>query len=101
MHKDTKEALERLEQELLAGEKRNLSDDDLDLLIGDILFDEEPEEIPATARVYNTDRTDVDLDGYSDEVYEEPKEGIGELVFSAVMLALTAGVMIFWAVSML
>ena len=101
MHKDTKEALERLEQELLAGEKRNLSDDDLDLLIGDILFDEEPEEIPATVRVYNTDRTDVDLDGYSDEVYEEPKEGIGELVFSAVMLALTAGVMIFWAVSML
>ena len=85
----------------MAGEKRNLSDDDLDLLIGDILFDEEPEEIPATVRVYNTDRTDVDLDGYSDEVYEEPKEGIGELVFSAVMLALTAGVMIFWAVSML
>ena len=101
MHKDTKEALERLERELLAGEKRNLSDDDLDLLIEGVLFDEEPEEIPATIQAYNTDRVDVDLDGYSDEVYEEPKEGIGELVFSAVMLVLITGVMIFWAVSML
>ena len=101
MHKDTKEALERLERELLAGEKRSISDDDLDLLIEGVLFDEEPEEIPATVRAYNTDRVDVDLDGYSDEVYEEPREGVGELVFSAVMLTLIAGVMIFWAVSML
>ncbi len=101
MHKDTKEALERLERELLAGEKRRLTDDDLDLLIEDVLFDDEPEAIPETVRTYNTDRVDVDLDGYSDEVYEEPKEGMGELIFSAVMLALTAGVMVFWAVSML
>ena len=101
MHKDTKEALERLEQELLAGEKRRVDDDDLDLLIEGILFDEEPEEIPATVRAYNADRVDVDLDGYSDEVYEEPKPAYGELVFSIIMLALMAGVMVFWAVSML
>ena len=101
MHKDTKEALERLERELLAGEKRQIDDDDLDLLIEGILFDEEPEEIPATVRVYNTDRVDVDLDGYSDEVYEEPKESYGELIFSVITLALMAGVMVFWAVSML
>jgi len=101
MHKDTKEALERLERELLAGEKRNLSDDDLDLLIEDVLFDDEPMEEPVPVRAYNTDRVDVDLDGYSDEVYEEPKEGSGELIFSVVMLALIAGVMVFWAVSML
>ena len=101
MHKDTKEALERLEQELLAGEKRQVDDDDLDLLIEGILFDEEPEEIPDTVRAYNADRVDVDLDGYSDEVYEEPKQAYGELVFSIIMLALTAGVMVFWAVSML
>ena len=101
MHKDTKEALERLEQELLAGEKRQVDDDDLDLLIEGILFDDEPEEIPDAVRVYNTDRTDVDLDGYSDEIYEEPKETYGELIFSVLTLALMAGVMVFWAVSML
>ena len=101
MHKDTREALERLERELLAGEKRQIDDDDLDLLIEGILFDEEPEEIPATVRVYNTDRVDVDLDGYSAEVYEEPKESYGELIFSVLTLALMAGVMVFWAVSML
>ena len=101
MHKDTKEALERLERELLAGEKRRLTDEDLDLLIEDVLFDDEPEEIPATVRTHNTDRTDVDLDGYSDEVYEESREGLGEMIFSGVMLALVAGVMVLWAVSML
>lgn len=101
MHKDTKEALERLEKELLAGEKRRIDDDDLDLLIESILFDEEPEEIPATVRAYNTDRVNVDLDGYSDEFYEEPKEPYGELIFSVITLALIAGVMVFWAVSML
>ena len=101
MHKDTKEALERLERELLAGEKRRLTDEDLDLLIEDVLFDDESVEAPASVRAYNTDRTDVDLDGYSDEVYEEPREGRGELIFSIIMLALTAGVMVFWAVSML
>ena len=101
MHKDTKEALERLEKELLDGEKRRISDDDLDLLIEGILFDEEPEEIPETVRAYNADRVDVDLDGYSDEVYEEPKEHYGELILSVITLALIAGVMVFWAVSML
>ena len=101
MHKDTKEALERLERELLAGEKRRLTDEDLDLLIEDVLFEEAPTEAPSDLRAYNTDRVDVDLDGYSDEVYEEPREGTGELIFSVIMLALTAGVMIFWAVSML
>lgn len=101
MHKDTKEALERLEQELLAEEKPQLSDDDLDLLIEGILFDEEPEEIPDTVRAYNADPADLDLDGYSDEVYEDPKEGSGELWFAAVMLVLIAGTMIYWAVSLL
>ena len=101
MHKDTKEALERLERELLAGEKRRLTDEDLDLLIEDVLFEEAPTEPPSDLRAYNTDRVDVDLDGYSDEVYEEPKEGTGELIFSVIMLALTAGVMVVWAVSML
>ena len=101
MHKDTREALERLERELLAGEKRRLTDEDLDLLIEDVLYDDVPMEAPAALRAYNTDRVDVDLDGYSDEVYEDPKEGIGELVFSIIMLALIAGVMAFWAVRML
>ena len=101
MHKDTKEALERLERELLAEEKPELDDDDLDLLIEGILFDEEPEEIPDTLRAYNTDPADVELDGYSDEVYQEPTQGSGELWFTVFMLVLIAGTMIFWAVSLL
>lgn len=101
MHKDTKEALERLERELLATEKPKVSDADLDLLIEDILFDEEPEEIPDTIRTYNTDEADLDLDHYSDEVYEAPEKGWGELWFALTVLVAIAGIMIWWAVSML
>ena len=108
MHKDTQEALERLERELLAEEKPELTDDDLDLLIDDILFDDEEEEELEPPRnhanhyrAYNADPADLDLDGYSDEVYEEPTGSKGELIFSMVMLGLITLVMILWAVSLL
>ena len=108
MHKDTQEALERLEQELLAVEKPQLTEEDLDLLIEDILTEEDSAEIPEEPRnfandyrAYNTDRPDLDLNSYSDEVYEEPQAGGGELVFATVMLGLITVVMVVWAVSML
>ena len=98
MRKDTQEALEWLEQELLAEEEEEvLPDDDLDLLIDDILFEDDPEEIHA----YNSDRVDVDLDRYSDEVYNEPPESNGTLIFFLILLALMICVMYLWAVKML
>ena len=108
MHKDTQEALERLEQELLAVEKPQLTEEDLDLLIEDILSEEDSVEIPEEPRnfannyrAYNTDQPDLDLNSYSDEVYEEPQSGRGELIFTTVILGLIAVVMVVWAVSLL
>ena len=102
MHKDTKEALARLEQELLSSGQTRISDDELDLLIEDILLEEEaPEDIPPR-RVYNADKTDPDLELYSDEVYTEPEDKkTAELWFTLLILALTVGVMVWWAVSIL
>lgn len=83
MHKDTKEALARLEKELLEEEKQekpvqepefpDFSEFDLDLfeeaeptrVIGN-----EKKPAPSPAAVYNTDDTDEDLESYSREVYE-------------------------------
>ena len=111
MHKDTQEALERLERELLAEEEPELTDDDLDLLIDDILFDDEEDvSLEETMifqtgsdhyRAYNADRTELDLDGYSDDVYEEPKPSMVELWFTIIMLGLICLTMISWAVSLL
>ena len=111
MHKDTQEALERLERELLAEEQPEITDDDLNLLIDGILFDDE-EDTPmeetaiyrssATQyRAYNADETDLDLEEYSDEVYEEPPTDFKELLFPLIILGLICLVMLGWAVSIL
>ena len=102
MRKDTQEALEWLEQELLAEEQKDdLPDEDLDLLVEGILFDDDPEEIPATVRAYNTDRVDVDLDRYSDEVYEAPKKSGSPMIFFLILLALLVCAMYLWVVKLL
>ena len=111
MHKDTQEALERLERELLAEEQPEPTEDDLDLLIDDILFDDE-EDTPLEEtmiyrnsanqyRAYNADRTDLDLEDYSDEVYEEPPVNFKDLLFPLIMLGLICLTMMGWAVSLL
>lgn len=49
--------------------------------------------------VYNTDWTDEDLEDYSDEVYEEPKDDLrGLVVLAMFLLAGILGVLAFWAV---
>ena len=49
--------------------------------------------------VYNTDWTDEDLEDYSDEVYEQPKDDLrGLVVLAMFLLAGILGVLAFWAV---
>ena len=101
MRKDTQEALERLERELLSQEQAELEEEQ-EFPDEEILFDDEEEffseeEVPA----YNSDRTDLDLDSYSDEVYEATDTGRGELWFAVVILGLISMIMIGWAVSLL
>lgn len=81
MHKDTKEALARLEEALLVEETPELDDEDLDVLLEEFLEeDEEFTDHPAGYqnfangyRAYNSDESDEDLDVYSDAVLEEPE----------------------------
>ena len=82
MNKDTKEALARLEEALLAEEPPELEDDALDVLLEEFLEEDDQEfaDHPAAYqnfangyRVYNTDDTDADLEVYSDAVLEEPE----------------------------
>ena len=49
--------------------------------------------------MYNTDWTDEDLEDYSDEVYEQPKDDLrGLVVLAMFLLAGILGVLAFWAV---
>lgn len=82
MHKDTKEALARLEEALLE-DAPALNEDELDALLEEFLeeddhaFADHPKGYQNFANgyvAYNTDHTDEDLEVYSDEVLEEPAE---------------------------
>lgn len=113
MHKDTQDALERLESQLLAEEysqEAEHTEDELDALLDDFLseedestFGEKPSGYQNFAngyRAYNSDQVDLDLNQYSDEVYNEPKKEslTGLLITASVLLAGIAGVLIFWVI---
>ena len=122
MHKDTKEALQRLEAELLGDEELNHlpDDDELDALLEEFLREPDEEEAPRQSRTvyqnysngygtgrigyqaYNTDVTDEDLDEYSDDVYEPQKESLTGLLITAALLLLgIAGVLLWWGIRFL
>lgn len=114
LFKDKKQALEELDQ-LLQEEtdepEENLLDEER--LSGDIFDEDEPEEEPEVPtviyhnyandygrRIYNTDRTDADLDDYSDQVYA-PKKGTDIKLLIAIAFTLSAailGVVIWWVI---
>lgn len=127
MFRDTQEELKRLEAQLLAeedepveeetGEKEEEEIDDIQLeeLLKSISEDEEEEVeeffkttvIDSSVRnyanhykAYNTDKTDEDLDSYSEEV-RNPDSNRGVLGLSIVALLLMAGilaVLVWWLV---
>ena len=82
MFKDAKEELERLNRQLLEEDEEEYDEEEYD--------DEDEEEYDA----YNGDTSDVDLEEYSQQVYEDPPSRKG--IVAAVLLA-TAIVLLFLA----
>ncbi len=110
MHKDTKEALERLEAQLLEEERPQLTDEELDLLLEDFLEEDDSiGEAPGGYRnfangyqAYNADDVDVELNTYSDEVYDEPQErNTGLLAAALISLIGSAAALLFMVAQML
>ena len=85
MFRDAKEELQRLEQELLETQEQP---------------DEEPEEdyvnYPVDCRVYNTDRTDVDLEEFSQRVREPEKSLTGWIVLAFALMTGIICVLGYW-----
>ena len=104
MFKDRQEELERLEAELLQEEPQEETDD---LPEEDYRFGEETPEVYRNfsngyreVRAYNTDRTDEELEHFSEEV-RQPRKNTDILVLCAIALCLIAGiigVLCWWAV---
>lgn len=80
MAKDRQKELSRLQQALLEEEKETAAPDVADM----------PGYRDATKRIraYNTDRTDVDLEDFSRQVYEPEKRRHGCLIGILVLLGL-------------
>lgn len=85
MFKDREEALRKMEQELL--EEEELLTEDVWEEEDDLWEEDDLEDIPD---VYNTDRSDEDLEDYSGRLEEEPQKGILGLAFLA--MGLMAGI---------
>ena len=89
MFRDREKELERLNRQLLEEDEEYEEDEYEDE------EDEEYEEDDALPEIYNTDSADIDLEEYSDTVYEEPRRS-WSLV--AAVLLLTAAVLLLFAV---
>ncbi len=101
MHKDTREALARLEEALLEDETPELDDEALDALLEEFLEDEDTDfadhprgyqNFANGYRAYNTDETDEDLDVYSDAVLEEQE--VTPLVLRIALATALAGAVV-------
>ena len=92
MSRDSKEHLRRMEEALLE-ENDNWLEEARSLM---------GEEVPQVS-VRNNDRLDVDLDSYSQDVYEQPpkEKGVGGLVFLAILESLgIAAIILYWLVQL-
>ena len=89
--------LERLQQALLEEEESSSAQDDTPLeLETDIADTEYYRNYAGTVRVYNTDRTDVDLEEYSREVYKARRPGLTILVCLLILLTGVLAVLVLW-----
>ena len=92
MSRDSKEHLRRMEEALLEEDDNWL--EEARSLMG--------EEVPQVS-IRNNDRLDVDLDSYSQDVYEQPpkEKGVGGLVFLAILESLgIAAIILYWLVQL-
>lgn len=101
MYEDAKEELKRLEKALLEEDSRPEEPAE------EIYPEEEPEEpewvqtqvVSLEGRVYNTDKTDADMDAYAEDVYSGGRKSVSGLVAVALVLAAAIlAVLIFWIV---
>ncbi len=113
MYKDAKEELKRLEEALLEEEeiRTEESEEDLDALLQQAkelleepsdetqVFHWQPEELKKAGRVYNTDKTDEDLERFSEAVRSGEKKSLTGLIITAAALAAgIVAVLIWWIV---
>ena len=112
MFRDTKEELERLQQQLLEDEEiPQLTPEEEEALvmernIFDLVSEEESGEHEGAysnfandyqAEAYNTDQSDVDLEELSEAVMEPRKENLtGLLILMMVLLAGIVGILGYW-----
>ena len=104
MYKDAKEELKRLEEALLEEEEvqeaqEQQEEDDIDALLEETkrltqehgdetqVFRWNEQDLLQSARVYNTDKIDEDLNRFAEKVMEEPAKGIKGLTITAIGLA--------------
>ena len=96
MSRDSKEHLRRMEEALLEEDDNWLAD-------AKALLDADFDDSAPQASVRNNDRLDVDLDDYSQDVYEQPpkEKGVGGLVFLAILESLgIAAIILYWLVQL-
>ena len=87
MFRDREKELDRLNRQLLEEDEEEQEAADEEQV-------EEPEEEQPDYDAYNGDTTDVDLEDYSDRVYEEPPS---RKALVAAVLLVTAAVLVFLA----
>ena len=101
MFNDKDQELQRLQEELLDEEllqEEETSEENEDLIDEDLIDD----LLYADMQIYNSDRTDVDLDELSDAMDEPPAPSLQGLIITALLL--TAGIFVviaWWAVRFL
>ena len=93
MKKDTKNALDWMEAELLSQETPEIEDEDLDAIMEE--FSQAPTPVSGV-KIRNTDKTDTDLNAYSDRVYEEPTQsGRGLNLLALFSIAVSAAALVY------
>lgn len=89
MPKDTEQELQRLESWLLAEDEKE----------EDVSQEQEPAPLSnygAGCRIYNSDRTDEDLDTFSEEVRAPKKDSLTGLMLIFVLLCLGIMCVLLW-----
>ncbi len=98
MKKQEQEALERLEKALMELEEETdaeTPDPDFPQIDPDILEYTWPETAQIPVNAYSTDNTDVDLDAYSEEVYQGSKHSVLPGILTVLVMLMLGGCILF------
>ena len=87
MFRDREKALQELQEQLLEEEENTLPEEDAQDDLPSEIYEAYTEDV----RARNSDTTDIDLDDYSDQVYEAPR---GKNRFVLWFILLTAAVLL-------